>query len=188
MKRAERVTKNLIDEIKSQQLLTAAENNFLETTLSTFTTIEILKEVVKIYEKHDLAAGKTLKIDPSSKDIEITSDRILLRRILGNMVKNALEAVPANKNYSIILGCKTNGKNRKDIIFWVQNPGFIPRDVQLQIFNRSFSTKGHGRGLGTYSMKLLSSFLNGTVTFETSKEKGTTFMGTYPIKLEDKFS
>ena len=31
----------------------------------------------------------------------------------------------------------------------------VPEDVKLQIFQRSFSTKGPGRGLGTYSMKLL---------------------------------
>ena len=115
-------------------------------------------------------------IAQDSKDVEITSDRTLLRRILGNMIKNAIEAVPENS--TITLGCKVEGEK---INYWVHNPGFIPRNIQLQIFNRSFSTKGHGRGLGTYSMKLLSSFLNGTVMFTTSEEKGTTFNVTIPI-------
>jgi sensor histidine kinase regulating citrate/malate metabolism len=59
---------------------------------------------------------------------------------------------------------------------WVNNPTFMPRDVQLQVFKRSFSTKGAGRGIGTYSMRLLASrYLGGTVDFTTSEADGTTF-------------
>ena len=66
----------------------------------------------------------------------------------------------------------------------MNNIKFIPRDIQLQIFNRSFSTKGQNRGLGTYSMKLLSSFLKGDINFTSSEENGTTFNAEYPIKIE----
>jgi sensor histidine kinase regulating citrate/malate metabolism len=58
----------------------------------------------------------------------------------------------------------------------VNNPTFMPRDVQLQVFKRSFSTKGTGRGIGTYSMRLLASkYLGGEVDFTTSQAEGTTF-------------
>lgn len=181
MERIGSITKNLIEEIQSQQLLIAAENDILELSPTIFSSIEILGDIVKIYANYDLTKGKILLIAPHSKDVEITSDRTLLRRIMGNMTKNAIEAVPENS--TITLGCKVEGEK---INYWVHNPGFIPRNIQLQIFNRSFSTKGHGRGLGTYSMKLLSSFLNGTVTFTTSEEKGTTFNVTIPINLKKK--
>jgi sensor histidine kinase regulating citrate/malate metabolism len=60
----------------------------------------------------------------------------------------------------------------------------IPRDVQLQLFKRSFSTKGEGRGLGTYSMKLLTErYLNGRVGFRTSESAGTTFTASYPLAI-----
>ena len=97
------------------------------------------------------------------------------------MTKHAIEAVPDNS--TITLGCKVEGEK---INYSAHNPGFIPRKIQLQIFNRSFSTKGLGRGLGTYSMKLLSSFLNGKVTFTTSEESGTTFNITIPINVNKK--
>jgi len=181
MERIGNITKSLIEEIQSQQLLILAENNILELSQSFFTSLEILNDVVKIYENHDLTKGKILMIAPHSKDVEITSDRTLLRRIMGNMTKNAVEAVPENS--TITLGCMIEGEKIK---YWVHNPGFIPRKIQLQIFNRSFSTKGRGRGLGTYSMKLLSSFLNGKVTFTTSEESGTTFNITIPINLNKK--
>jgi sensor histidine kinase regulating citrate/malate metabolism len=58
----------------------------------------------------------------------------------------------------------------------------MPRSVQLQVFNRSFSTKGAGRGLGTYSMKLLTErFLGGRVWFTSTREAGTTFYASYPL-------
>jgi sensor histidine kinase regulating citrate/malate metabolism len=62
------------------------------------------------------------------------------------------------------------------IYFSIKNPGLIPAEVQSQIFQRSFSTKGKGRGLGTYSIKLLTErYLNGSVGFTSSIERGTEF-------------
>jgi signal transduction histidine kinase len=52
----------------------------------------------------------------------------------------------------------------------------MPREVQLQLFKRSFTTKGTGRGLGTYSMKLLTErYLKGRIAFTSSETDGTTF-------------
>ena len=44
------------------------------------------------------------------------------------------------------------------------------------MFQRSFSTKGAGRGLGTYSIKLLGEkYLNGKVGFISEQGRGTIF-------------
>jgi sensor histidine kinase regulating citrate/malate metabolism len=81
---------------------------------------------------------------------------------------------------TITLRCEPEGANA--VVFSVHNDGFIPRDVQLQIFHRAFSTKGTGRGLGTYSMKLLGErYLGGQIRFESSPESGTTFMARFPL-------
>ena len=53
--------------------------------------------------------------------------------------------------------------------------------VRHQIFQRSFSTKGPGRGLGTYSVKLFTEqYLKGKVGFESLEGKGTTFFVSLP--------
>ena len=66
--------------------------------------------------------------------------------------------------------------------FEVHNQGFMPPEVQSHVFKISFSTKGKGRGLGTYSMRLLSErYLSGSVTFVSSPETGTTFIASFPI-------
>ena len=78
------------------------------------------------------------------------------------------------------VGCRVGTAG---VCFSVHNPSVMPRTVQLQIFERSFSTKGTGRGLGTYSMKLLSErYLGGRVWFSSSKGEGTTFYAEYPLE------
>jgi len=176
LNKLDNLAKNLIEDIKSQQILNAAENKALTLKFSTFNSIDFLKEMVDIYVSHGSAINKNIEMDMCAEVFKITSDRTLLRRILGNMLINALEATP--KGETVTLGCKVVNNN---VQLWVNNPGFIPRDVQLQIFQRSFSTKGPNRGLGTYSMKLLSSILSGTIIFSTSEDKGTTFMACYPL-------
>jgi sensor histidine kinase regulating citrate/malate metabolism len=58
----------------------------------------------------------------------------------------------------------------------------IPSVAQKQIFQRSFSTKGSNRGLGTYSMKLLGeNYLKGAVDFESDEEDRTTFYVKLPL-------
>ena len=102
----------------------------------------------------------------------IITDRQLLRRVLGNMLKNALEATLPHG--TVTLSCMDGGDA---MTFCVHNPGVMPPEVQLQIFQRSFSTKGEsGRGIGTYSMKLFGErYLGGTIDFVSNQEEGTTF-------------
>ena len=48
----------------------------------------------------------------------------------------------------------------------ISNPAFIIPEISTQIFQRAFSTKGAGRGQGTYSMKILSRrYLEGDIDF-----------------------
>ena len=58
----------------------------------------------------------------------------------------------------------------------MNNPDVMPQVTQLQVFNRSFSTKGAGRGIGTYSIRLLGErYLGGRVSFDSTEAEGTTF-------------
>jgi signal transduction histidine kinase len=131
----------------------------------------MLKGVAELYANHEVTGDKLISIEKESENFQFETDILLLRRIIGNMIKNALEASLPGSTIKL-KAQKTEGK----IIFSVHNPGFIDHDTQMQLFNRSFTTKGVGRGLGTYSMKLFGEkYLNGKVWFESSKEKGTTF-------------
>jgi sensor histidine kinase regulating citrate/malate metabolism len=57
----------------------------------------------------------------------------------------------------------------------------MPEAVRMQIFQRSFSTRGTGRGIGTYSIRLLTEkYLKGTVVFTSSDPEGTIFFVELP--------
>jgi signal transduction histidine kinase len=166
-----RISAQLIEEIETQRSLLAAETDGLSTNLEELKTKEILEELAVVYRRHEVAQGKSITIAADSENLVFRSDYTLLLRVLGNMLKNALEATPAQENVS--LGAR---RDEDQVKFWVNNPTFMPRDVQLQVFKRSFSTKGAGRGIGTYSMRLLASrYLRGTVDFSSSEAQGTTF-------------
>ena len=167
----------LAAEIESQQLLLAAENNELQTTSVAMSTTELLSRLKTEYETQMVARQKTIILSDESADVTFTSDKTLVERVLGNMLKNALEATLAG-------GTVTLGATRTEdrVRLWVHNDGCMPRSAQLQIFQRSFSTKGAGRGIGTYSMKLLSErYLGGTVAFTSTPADGTTFYAEYPL-------
>ena len=180
LERADGIAQTMIDEIKAQQLLIAAEANLLKLNLSHCNSMDIIQNIQRIYASNEFCQDKVLEIDAAAESIEIVTDKTLLKRILGNMVKNAIEASP--NQATILIGCD-QAANR--VQFWVQNPGFMPRETQMQIFKRSFSTKGKNRGLGTYSMRVLSRFLHGTVYFTTSEELGTRFIVDYPVVINE---
>jgi signal transduction histidine kinase len=162
---------NLVSDIQAQRQLSAAERGDLMLNLTESYSNMILKGVAELYSKHEVTGDKLISIDPESESFMFKTDLTLMRRILGNMTKNALEAsIPKSK---ITLKAQ---ETENAIIFSVHNPGFMQRSVQMQLFKRSYSTKGAGRGLGTYSMKLFGEkFLKGKVYVESSEEKGTTF-------------
>ncbi len=161
----------LLDEIRAQRELLAAERWELEPQVETFRSSELLDDLHCLYQRHPVGEGKHLAIHPGSQDTEIVNARALAFRVIGNMIKNALEA--SQSGGTVTVGCERDSDHA---VFWVHNESVIPRDVQLQIFNRSFSTKGTGRGIGTYSMKMLTErYLGGKVSFRSDEQTGTTF-------------
>jgi hypothetical protein len=93
-----------------------------------------------------------------------------------------LEATP--RGGQIGIRCENLGRQ---VAFHVNNPTVMPEQVRLQIFQRSFSTKGEpGRGIGTYSIKLFGeTYLGGRVSFRSQEPEGTTFTITVPkVRLD----
>jgi len=170
----------LHDEVSAHRQLINAENGSLAVQQDAVRPQEILKALAANYQKHEIGQRHVITVLPSTDRI-IATDRLLLMRVLGNMTKNAIEASPAGS--TITLSAVEDGGN---ITFYVNNPGVIPEEIRYQIFKRSFSTKQKaGRGLGTYSMRLLGEkYLGGHVDFISDDETGTTFRIVIPISSE----
>lgn len=176
-----RLCGELIDEIDAQRILLRAESGELILKLEPIGSLTVLQDTIAMYSRHPVAHDRILRLDEKTTDVSMVSDKVLLMRVLGNMVKNALEA--CRPRQTVTLGCSAS---ENAVEFWVHNPGVMKREVQLQVFQRSFSTKGRGRGLGTYSIKLLTErYLKGQVSFTSDDESGTTFIIHCPLKPND---
>jgi hypothetical protein len=168
---SERASRDIVDEILLFQQIRAAESGDLQVKIESMNAQSILKASVDTISFLEVAKNKKIVYEAIYEDVELESDRMLLQRIITNMLKNSLEATIKGGIVS------TWVEDRKEKVrFWVKNRIFIPQDIQLQIFQRSFSTKGTGRGLGTYSIKLLSeNYLRGLVGFTSTEVNGTLF-------------
>jgi signal transduction histidine kinase len=172
----EAIADSLIEEIQSQKMLVSAENGTLEVQRNLISSGELVDRVVKLFVHDELADGRSIEIAPFSESLSFISDEAILRRVLANALKNALEASP--KGSTVAVGC---GGSSSTVEFVVRNDGVIEETVQENIFKRYYSTKGGNRGLGTYSMKLLTEeYLGGEVSFRSTAAGGTTFTFTIP--------
>ena len=107
------------------------------------------------------------------KDIDIPSEALVT--ITGNLIDNALDAMNRShkecKELSIGIYSKPG-----DLLIIVQDSGpGIPKDIREAIFEKGFSTKGKGRGLGLYHTKQLILSLGGEIFVESQVGKGCCF-------------
>jgi signal transduction histidine kinase len=166
-----------IEDIQTQQYLRAAENANLILNIREYSAREILESVHKQILYHPAMSSRHVQVCSDCPDFILKTDGTLLKRILLNMAKNAAEATPENGSIRANFGTYSDRA-----VFSMHNPGAIPGPVRPQIFQRSFSTKGEGRGLGTYSMKLFGeNYLRGKVFFTTDEKSGTLFTIELPL-------
>lgn len=167
---------NLVDEIRNQRTLLAAEKGEFVPECSPVRIRSILSDVYHIYHHHEKTPDRILVL-AGGPDYFINSDASVVRRIIGNMTLNALEASQAGDTVTISVRLEDSM-----VIVDVHNSCTIPQTIQLQLFKRSFSTKSPtGRGIGTYSMKLFGErYLKGRVSFRSTLQDGTVFSFSLP--------
>lgn len=173
------LSESIVDEINAQRTMIAAENNLYEPQVRSVKPSAILEAVVGTLGVVNSSERRRITVAPDCPETDISTDPTLLGRVIGNMMKNALEA--SSPAEIVTLGCRPDGDL---LLFWVHNPGCMSESVQAQLFRRSFSTKGKGRGVGSYGMKLLAEqCLKGRVWFVSTPEDGTTFYASLPRSM-----
>lgn len=112
-----------------------------------------------------------------SSDIAVPSEALVT--IAGNLIDNALDAMnmqlsDMNRQRELEFGVFTKPG---ELLMTVRDTGCgIPKEIQDKIFEKGFSTKGKGRGVGMHHTKQLVESLGGTISFESEKDIGTSFM------------
>lgn len=172
-----RSTQRLNEEIAIQSIL-ANEKNATHLFKKARASIrEIREDLELIVSRHSLMGKRNIEYSWADGDISMNTVSLLVSRVLGNMLVNAMEACEDGDTIRLST-CITPDVVRFDV--WNAQP--IPHDIQKRIFQRHYSSKtGAGRGLGTYSMKLFGEkYLQGVVDFKSTAGEGTTFSLTLP--------
>jgi len=123
---------------------------------------------------------KTVKVivDVEDEARKVMADPDYLKRIVGNLTLNAVQAMPDGGILTIRVYVE---RQTNDTLITVRDTGVgIPEDVKSKLFTPMMTTKSKGQGFGLAVVKRMTEGLGGTVTFESTEGKGTTFIVRLP--------
>lgn len=168
----------LASEVELQRNLSLKESPNFQLKAETLSVAAVTSELHHSLSYHPSKFSKSLDIQNGTPGISIHTHHGLLLRVLSNMLINAFEAVDPHDRIRFNTEVKDG-----QVVFSVWNRSAMASAVSCRVFQRNFSTKSElGRGLGTYSMKLIGEqLLGGHVYFETSPDEGTRFFFELPI-------
>ncbi len=133
-------------------------------------------DIQKIFDDVVLRNGIPSKIKVNVRVDEdaatVMADPEVLKRVVTNLVTNAVQAMPEGGELSI-----KSFRDLSDFVFTVEDSGVgIPAEVKEKLFTPLFTTKSKGQGFGLAVVKRMTEALGGTVTFESEMGKGTKFI------------
>jgi hypothetical protein len=175
----DRLSMQLTDMIGSHRDLLWAEKGDLQSVPDSVGLRGWMDDLVGLYSHHPVAEGRTIALSAPPVDPPLVTDERILARVVGNLLKNALEA--SAKGEAVTL---TASVDHDRCLISVHNSAVITPDDQRQLFQRSFSTKSPGRGLGTYSARRLTErCLAGRVSVRSAESAGTVFTVDIPLQI-----
>lgn|GEM_PF-1936977 len=145
----------------------------LKPTLSTVDLKDVLNGALagrKIPQNITVVAAET--------NLKLKTDATFLRRIITNLVTNAIQAMPTGGKLIINAYTENNAA-----YISIQDTGVgISEESKANLFKPLFTTKAKGQGLGLAVVKRLVEMLNGKITFESEIGKGTKFTVELPLE------
>jgi two-component system nitrogen regulation sensor histidine kinase NtrY len=141
-----------------------------ETQMERFNIFDAITQATTIFRQTD---NFEIKYIPSAHPFFIHADKDQILRSFNNLLKNAIEAMPAER-HGIIEIIHTATKTNIQIQIKDNGSG-IPEALRERIFVPNFTTKNSGTGLGLALVKNAIEYAGGTISFDTEPDKGTTF-------------
>ena len=179
--------KNLIEgmQIIGEQLgyinkIVADLQDYARTSMPCLEEVDLEKTLNDIISTVSIPQDVRVAVSIKKSFPKLSSDSTYLKRILINLITNAVQAMPAGGKLSVTANC--NGKNA---VIKVEDTGQgIPEEAKVNIFKPLFTTKSKGQGLGLAVVKKLTNAIGGKITFESSVGKGTRFIVEIPLSLK----
>jgi nitrogen fixation/metabolism regulation signal transduction histidine kinase len=172
-----RSNKVLLDQIDNLEKIVSEFANFAKMPQKAmsekFVLNDVVSSVANLFNQKSEGRHIDFSLNIPNERFVIYADRSLLIGALNNLVKNAIQALPDDRDGHI----EVNLYRQKDIaiIKISDNGSGIPKEIQDKIFSPNFTTKAYGSGIGLLITKNIIQAMNGKIYFETEENSGTDF-------------
>jgi len=170
-------SETLIQQIDTMSAVASAFSNFASMPAQqneTLNVVEVVELALDIFNEDDVT------FESDEKVIICEMDRTQLIRIITNLVKNAIQAIPENQPQKLVAVVVKRIGDKVMIAVSDNGAGIEAHNIG-HIFEPKFTTKNSGMGLGLGIIKNIIENYKGTITFETEFGRGTTFTVSLPI-------
>ncbi len=176
-KKLDDYSKTLIQQIDTMSSVANAFSNFASMPAQQNETLNVVKIVELSLE---IFNENFIQFSSIEKEIIARLDRTQLIRVITNLVKNAIQSIPdEQENKQVQVSVFRENENVKITV--KDNGKGISEENKARIFEPKFTTKSSGMGLGLAIIKNIIENYNGTITFESEENNGTTFFVSFPI-------
>ncbi|WP_306352115.1 sensor histidine kinase [Flavobacterium sp. '19STA2R22 D10 B1'] len=170
-------SKTLIQQIDTMSSVASAFSNFASMPAQQNETLNV---VVVVQLALEIFTEDYIHFHSDEAEIITIMDRTQLIRVITNLVKNGIQAIPLHqmdKSIHVTVERKEN-----DVCIKVEDNGIgIDSSHASIVFEPKFTTKTSGMGLGLGIIKNIIENYKGTITFESELGKGTIFIVKLPI-------
>lgn len=134
--------------------------------------ININLELKKLVNNYSDFIGEKINFEltTDTSNPTVLADKIQIRRVLENILRNAVEAIKDTGKIAI----STELKDNLVIIKCIDTGIGIPEEIIEQLFTSNITTKKEGTGLGLANVKRIIDDLDGKLKITSSEGKGTT--------------
>lgn len=168
----------LIQQIDTMTSVASAFSNFASMPAQENETIDLVKVIQLSLE---IFNEDFIYFSSQEEEIIGSFDKAQIVRVVTNLVKNAIQAIPNYRAFpEISVDLKVANQN---VYLEVSDNGEGITDENLErIFEPKFTTKSSGMGLGLAMIKNIIESYGGTISVTSQIEKGTKFTVVLPIK------
>ena len=148
--------------------------------LSVFPVADLLMQLKLEFEP--MAKDKGLDFQVHTSSLSVKSDRRLLRRVLQNLISNAIKYTESGR---VVLGCRRRTGRKLEVQICDTGPG-IPQDKHKLIFKEfqrlaTNSDGTHGLGLGLSIVERIGRILDHQVHLDSRTQSGSVFSVMLPV-------
>jgi nitrogen fixation/metabolism regulation signal transduction histidine kinase len=169
----EKVTNTLIEQIETLKNIATEFSTFARMPKLNAEKINLysaINNAVNLFAEEEVSVN----INSSTQNAVVIADLDQITRTLINLIRNSIQANSKNIKCTI-------SEEENDFIVKIEDDGNgIPDNIRERVFENNFTTKKEGMGIGLNLAKKYLENINGTIKIESTSEKGTTIVLSFP--------